>query len=297
MNTIEPQITGHISKRFDQELENIRNQVLIMGGLVETQVNNGIKCLLNSDSELARRVVEDDLKVNRMEVEIDDQCVQILARRQPAASDLRLIVAIIKTITDLERIGDQAQKLGKNQLELIDQGASSSKYVKLEHLGELVSKNLNRALDAFARMNVEDALETIERDVKVNDEFKLTAKELHAEMERRASSDEKPIKGLILSSPSNPTGAMLSPNELKELCELCDREGIHFLSDEIYHGISYGQQEATALQYSSKALIINSFSKYYSSKSECVCLFWNLDPSTCAKETLMLLLYCIRQKQ
>jgi aspartate/methionine/tyrosine aminotransferase len=76
----------------------------------------------------------------------------------------------------------------------------------------------------------------------------------------------KKINGLILSSPSNPTGAMLTPEELKGLCELCDEEGIQFLSDEIYHGISYGKEEATALQYSSSAIIINSFSKYYSSK-------------------------------
>jgi len=101
-------------------------------------------------------------------------------------------------------------------------------------------------------------------NVDVNDEFKLTAKELSTEMARRSETGEKRIKGLILSSPSNPTGAMLTPQELKELCKLCEDEGIQFLSDEIYHGISYGKDEATALTYTDKAIIINSFSKYYS---------------------------------
>ena len=85
----------HISKRFDNELEDIRNQVLTMGGLVETQVINGLKGLLEGDSEIARRVIQDDYKINEMEMEIDDACVKILARRQPAASDLRLVVMII----------------------------------------------------------------------------------------------------------------------------------------------------------------------------------------------------------
>src|SRR5210317_1336929 len=151
MNTESP-VTGHISKRFDNELEDIRNSVLTMGGLVETQVNNGIQALLDSNSAMAQQVADNDYKVNALEVEIDERCVQILARRQPAAGDLRLIVAIIKTITDLERIGDQAEKLGKNQLELVDDGSSLANFVNLEHLGELVSRLLNRALDAFARM-------------------------------------------------------------------------------------------------------------------------------------------------
>jgi len=179
---IEAPIHGHISKRFDQELEDIRNRVLTMGGLVETQVSDGVKCLIDSNSELATQVVKKDREVNRLEMEIDHQCLQILARRQPAASDLRLVVAIIKTIADLERIGDQAQKLGKHQLELVDAGVSSSTFVKIEHLGQLVSSNLNLALDAFARMNVQDAMETISRDIKVNAEFEGLMRELITHM-------------------------------------------------------------------------------------------------------------------
>lgn len=102
--------------------------------------------------------------------------------------------------------------------------------------------------------------------IALNQDFKLTATELKTELERREREGLEPIKGLILSSPSNPTGAMLLPDELQALCELTDQHDIQFISDEIYHGISYGFPEATALQYSSKALIINSFSKYYSSK-------------------------------
>jgi phosphate transport system protein len=181
MNSEAP-LGGHISKRFDQELEDIRNRVLTMGGLVETQVSNGVKCLLGSDSKLADEVLKRDREINQMEMEIDHQCLQILARRQPAASDLRLIVAIIKTIADLERIGDQAQKLGKHQLELVDAGVSSSTFVKIEHLGKLVSKNLHLALDAFARMDVRDAMDTIERDIKVNAEFEGLMRELITHM-------------------------------------------------------------------------------------------------------------------
>ena len=115
--------------------------------------------------------------------------------------------------------------------------------------------------------NILGALGCSLASVPINEHFKLTAKELQNEITRRKDASQAPLKGWILSSPSNPTGAMLSPDELKELCALCDKESIQFISDEIYHGISYGnQQEATALQYSDNALIINSFSKYYSSE-------------------------------
>ena len=112
--------------------------------------------------------------------------------------------------------------------------------------------------------NISQALGIEIMSIKVNEEFKLTSKELLQEVERRNTLNEKKIKGLILSSPSNPTGAMLTPSELQELCEVCDEHGVQFISDEIYHGISYGKEEATALSYSKNTIVINSFSKYYS---------------------------------
>jgi len=116
--------------------------------------------------------------VNSMEVKIDELCVQILARRQPAASDLRLVIAIIKTITDLERIGDQAEKLGAFELELIDEGSTSTDYAKLEHLSNLVSKLLHNALDAFARMDDQAALKTIKKDTKIDKEYEALMRQL-----------------------------------------------------------------------------------------------------------------------
>ena len=101
--------------------------------------------------------------------------------------------------------------------------------------------------------------------IPVNAHYKITATELLKEIQRRHENNEKPLSGLILSSPSNPTGAMLDPTELEQLCAVCDEHGIQFLSDEIYHGISYGKPEATALEFSNNAMVLNSFSKYYSS--------------------------------
>jgi phosphate transport system protein len=178
----EPITNGHISKRFDSELEDIRNLVMEMGGLVEKQVSNGILALMTTDSAVAKQVSQDDHIINNMELIIDEKCMQILARRQPAASDLRLVVTIIKTIADLERIGDQAEKLGYFELKLIDEGSSTKEYVKLEHLGELVRAMLNDALNAFARMDGQLAIKTIKKDKKVNMEYEALMRQLITRM-------------------------------------------------------------------------------------------------------------------
>lgn len=110
-------LNKHISGQFNAELEHIRTQVLTMGGLVEQQLTDAITAMHNQDGELAKRVIEGDAKVNMMEVAIDEACVRIIAKRQPTASDLRLVMAIIKTISELERIGDVADKICRTALE------------------------------------------------------------------------------------------------------------------------------------------------------------------------------------
>ena len=112
----------HISQQFDDELEDIRNRVMAMGGLVEQQLSDALRSLSDIDAGLAEVVMTNDYKINAMEVAIDEECVQILARRQPAAGDLRLVIAVIKTITDLERIGDEAERVGRMALHFAETG-------------------------------------------------------------------------------------------------------------------------------------------------------------------------------
>jgi phosphate transport system protein len=161
----------HISQQFNLELEDIRNRVLGMGGLVEQQVEKGLTALRESDGDLGQEVATADFEVNSMEVEIDEECIQILARRQPAASDLRLIVTVIKVITDLERIGDEAEKMGRFAVELAEANTAPTYRKELRRLGELVKSMLRDALDAFARLDVDAAIKTAERDEDVNAEY------------------------------------------------------------------------------------------------------------------------------
>lgn len=161
----------HISQQFNQELEDIRNQVLSMGGLVEAQTENAIRALLDRDTELAEQVATSDYKVNKMEVEIDEACTQVIARRQPAAGDLRLVLTVVKMISDLERIGDEAEKIGRYAMKLADKDVASGMYAELSSLSRYVVDVLHRSLDAFARMDLQAAVEIVSADQEINEEF------------------------------------------------------------------------------------------------------------------------------
>jgi len=171
-------IGHHISQRYNQELEDIRNRVMAMGGLVEQQLVDAVSALVDGDSSLGERIISGDYKVNAMEVAIDEECSRVLARRQPTASDLRLIVAVIKTITDMERIGDQAERVGRMAVRLADSDINKSQYVELQHLGNHVRQMLHDALDAFARMDVEAALNVAREDIKVDKEYESIMRQL-----------------------------------------------------------------------------------------------------------------------
>jgi len=171
-------IGQHISQQYNEELEDIRNRVMAMGGLVEQQLVDAVAALVDGDSALGERTISGDYKVNAMEVAIDEECSRILARRQPTASDLRLLVAVIKTITDLERIGDQAERVGRMAVRLADAEINKSQFVELQHLGNHVRQMLHDALDAFARMDVEAALNVAREDIKVDKEYESIMRQL-----------------------------------------------------------------------------------------------------------------------
>ena len=162
----------HISHKFDEEMENLRNQVLKMGGLVEQQISGAIEALQKTDAAGAEKIILRDHKVNALEVTIDEACAQILARRQPAASDLRMVVAVIKTITDLERIGDEAEKIAKMALSLAEDDASfNSRYAGIHHLGDQVKRMVHDVLDAYARLDVDAALKVVRDDDEADKEY------------------------------------------------------------------------------------------------------------------------------
>jgi len=171
-------IGQHISQQFNAELEDIRNRVMAMGGLVEQQLIDAVSAMVEGDSELGEKIISGDYRVNAMEVAIDEECSRVLARRQPTASDLRLIVAVIKTITDLERIGDQAERVGRMAVRLADAEINRSQFVELQHLGNHVRQMLHDALDAFARMDVEAALNVAREDIKVDKEYESIMRQL-----------------------------------------------------------------------------------------------------------------------
>lgn len=168
----------HISQQFNQELEEIRSNLLAMGGLVEKQVTDAIYALIEGDSTIAAKVRQNDKAINQMQLMIDEECTRILARRQPAASDLRLILAVIRATGDLERIGDEASKIARHAMHLVEEGESPRGYIEARHIGNQVRKMVQDALNAFARFDTQLAVQVVHEDKTVDLEYRSATRAL-----------------------------------------------------------------------------------------------------------------------
>lgn len=170
-------IEQHTSTRYGESLEQIRSQFLRMGGLVESMINDAVETLSTGNTALVERVMEYEIEVNNLEVEIDSLITQVIARQQPAAIDLRLLLSVTKMLTDLERSGDESEKMARTARRLIEQQARFEPIVDLSYMGSLVVKNLHDVLDAFARLDPIAAAEVVRRDKKINKEWRSVLRE------------------------------------------------------------------------------------------------------------------------
>jgi len=173
----------HLSSRFDADLDQLRSHVLAMGGLVETQVAAAVTAFESGEVDTVKNIVETDQKVNHLEMTIDDDCAHIIARRQPTASDLRLVLGISKIVTDLERVGDEAKKIAKGSRRIYENGHTPAQYgIGIRHLADAALSLLRQALDAFARLDTSQAATVIQRDAEIDVEFKATVRQLITHM-------------------------------------------------------------------------------------------------------------------
>lgn len=168
----------HISSQFNENLQDVNTQFMSMGGLVEQQVTNAIHALLETNAALAMKVQFEDQAVNRFETQIDEALTLILARRQPAASDLRMVIAISKANTDLERMGDEAAKIARIAQALSEEGESPRGYTETRHIGNQVRLMIHDALDAFARLDADQALLVMQADADIDREYQSATRTL-----------------------------------------------------------------------------------------------------------------------
>jgi phosphate transport system protein len=172
-------MSEHTLKQFDAELEALRARVLQMGGLVEEQISRAMESLSTGNTQIAARVVDDDHRVNALEVGIDEECSTIIARRQPAAVDLRMLMMVVKTITDLERIGDEAAKIARMTQLIYD---SDRPFVprtnEIRHMADVALAMLRNALDAFARLDLTVAAKVVRQDERVDESFRGVLRQL-----------------------------------------------------------------------------------------------------------------------
>jgi len=200
----------HISRRFNEELEEVRSKVLHMGGIVETQLANALRVMVNDETELAKEVSNADSIVNSLEVEIDEECTRIVALRQPAATDLRLVMTVTKTINDLERMGDEAKRVARMSRKEMDGALDDDVRADMELLGELVRNMLRQVLDAFARTDVDTAILVVKADKKVDKKYKKLLKQLI----KRMSEDPAVIPAVM-----NIIWAIRSLERLADRCQ------------------------------------------------------------------------------
>ena len=171
--------TEHTSKQYDAELEAVRAKVLEMGGLVEQQIVSALDALVKLDPKLAKEVMENDRRVNALEIQIDEDCSHIIARRQPAAGDLRMVMMMVKTITDLERIGDEATKIARTAQKIFDEDRMyKPRFNEIKAMVELVREMLRTALDGFARLDVSKTVEVARQDEQVDEHFRAAMRQL-----------------------------------------------------------------------------------------------------------------------
>lgn len=173
----------HLSSQYNEELAQLRTQVLQMGGLVETQVSASMDAYISNQSTQLAEIVAADHKINNLEKNIDDHCAHIIAKRQPTASDLRLVLGIIKIVTDLERMGDEAKKIAKGTRRIHEAGQIPIQHsVGIHHLAEVALNLVRQALDAFARLDATQAQVVIRADNEVDAEFKSILRQLITHM-------------------------------------------------------------------------------------------------------------------
>lgn len=172
-------MSDHTSRQFDQELESVRARVLEMGGMVEQQIRNAIDGLARADREILLNVMNTDHRVNTLEVQVDEECQHIIARRQPAAVDMRMVFTVIKTITDLERIGDEAVKIARMANNLLDANRIQvPRFNEIKHAAEVAIDMLTKALDSFARLDAVLAASVVKEDLQLDAEYQSVVRQL-----------------------------------------------------------------------------------------------------------------------
>ena len=172
----------HISEQYDKELETVRGDLMEMGGIVERQVRDASQAFVTHDAELAQRVRDGDNEINQLELAIDNQCLNILARRQPAATDLRLLITIMKVTTDLERVGDEAGRIAKMALAVAGLEFPADQYQKIRDLSNQVVRMFTGAMDTLARLDAEAAIAQIRIDEEVDATYAALTSEVDTVM-------------------------------------------------------------------------------------------------------------------